>query len=337
MGQRMRRFFLLGAEALIGLGGSLMDLARMLESDEYARRVSERCVDPRTRQFWRQGHLEESKTARIALLSRLDNLLGLRAVRRSLCAKGCVSGTELLGGVTLINTGGPPAGAESLSRFFAGLLAELVLVPAIFAREVGREAHVAVVIDEVAEVLRAASAEQIERVSSLARALNVSLHLMGQDARQLDRASPMLSAIVRTNARHRFLFEPDPAELLRELGDLTPSLDLVDPREPSKLLSAEASRREWARWVSRLGPRHFVHVARGRAQLLRSPNVPLSEIDRRWAALAPQQRASIERGSLACDAKELDVEARLAFPESSSGRPGQGHKATRGPRLVIPS
>ena len=86
----------------------------------------------------------------------------------------------------------------------------------------------------------------------------------------------------------------------------------------------------WCRWVASLGPRHFVHDSHRGIQVLRTPNVPLPEVERRWAALSAEQRLAWTHGAL----KHPMGEPTLTLPDPPDAAPGSRPRAR--PRLVLP-
>ena len=123
LGSRMTRVFLRLCSLAIELGYPLTAIQRWLESPEAFARDARRSTDPGLREYARSGFARESRPAVDALLARLDTFLFLDEVKLALSAPQCVNfGEALESGLTIVDLGSPPAGAERAQRFWAGIL-----------------------------------------------------------------------------------------------------------------------------------------------------------------------------------------------------------------------
>jgi hypothetical protein len=123
LGSRMSRMFLRHSSLAIELGLPLTVIQRWLESRERFGKDAGRSKDVSLREYALSGLARESRPAVDALLARLDSFLFVDEVKLALSAPSCISFAEALeSGVTIVDLGSPPAGAERAQRFWAGIL-----------------------------------------------------------------------------------------------------------------------------------------------------------------------------------------------------------------------
>ena len=201
LGSRMARVFLRLVSLAIERGYPLTVIQRWLESPEAFAADARHSADPVVREYARSGFQRESRPAVDALLARLDSFLFLDEVKLALSAPSCVSFAEALeSGLTIVDLGSPPAGAERAQRFWAGILTGRI-ARAILSRPVSAETPQAwVIFEEVQEGLSSGQAEQFARLLALARHKRTSLTLINQQPAQLAAVDPTLVRILRTNA-----------------------------------------------------------------------------------------------------------------------------------------
>ena len=118
LGPRMNRIFLKLTSLAIELGRPLPEVLRWLETPAMLARDAQKSSDARIRSYAAQSLDRENKYTLEALLARLDTFFFLPETRLSLSAPDCVSFQDCLSsGVTIIDVGDPPAGAERVARF----------------------------------------------------------------------------------------------------------------------------------------------------------------------------------------------------------------------------
>jgi len=157
---------------------------------------------------WFHFHLpKENRESKNSLLSRLDYLLMLPQTKWMLSAPNCIQFPELLeSGITIVNLGGPPLGAERISVFWGTFIFEM-LTRAIFNRDVQRNTPpVIVFIDEFQELLSSELTNQMERILALSRSKKVFLWLIHQQIAQIRKTSPALLKIILTNTAFQCIF-----------------------------------------------------------------------------------------------------------------------------------
>lgn len=323
LGSRMSRVFLRLSSLAIELGLPLTVIQRWLEQPALFARDAVRSKDTSLREYATSGFARESRPAIDALLARLDSFLFLDEVKLALSAPRCVSFAEALeSGVTIVDLGSPPAGAERAQRFWAGILTGRI-TRAILSRPVTPETPRSwVIFEEVQEALGKNQAEQFCRLLTLARHKRVAVTLINQQAAQLGSADPMLVKVLRTNASIECAFRCN-------LEDAKP-LVLAMPLPPDAQ-RLEATRQSMVQELTQLPDREFLLWMKRMpfgAQRVRSPRLDVEEFRRCAEAVSPETRAAIRRGTVSMDRDAL--EASLAATESA-----EQPNVTATPRLTV--
>ncbi len=300
LGSRMSRMFLRLSSLAIELGLPLTVIQRWLEYPPAFAREATRSQDAALRQYAIEGFARESRPAVDALLARLDSFLFLDEVKLALSAPRCVSFAEALeSGLTIVDLGSPPAGAERAQRFWAGILTGR-LTRAILSRPVTASTPRAwVIFEEVQEALGRNQSEQFCRLLTLARHKRTAVTLINQQAAQLGSVEPMLVKVLRTNAGIECAFRCN----LEDAKPLVQAMPL--PPDTNRL---EATRQAMTQELTQLPDREFLlwmKRAPFGAQRLRSPRLDLEELRQRGAGLAPEVRAAIRRGVVSMDRAAL--------------------------------
>ena len=122
-------------------------------------------------------------------------------MKLALSAPSCVSFADALeSGLTIVDLGSPPAGAERAQRFWAGILTGRI-TRAILSRPIRADSPQAwVIFEEVQEALGGGQAEQFARLLALARHKRIALTLVNQQPGQVASVDPTLVRVLRTNA-----------------------------------------------------------------------------------------------------------------------------------------
>lgn len=341
-GARMTSALAGALRPVIEVQGSLIDVIRILESDEVAARLAVSATSPESRSFLVEVLPAEGNATRRALSARLRWLLTVPCVERALCARGCIGGSDLLERpLTLVDVSGAPLGFSQAARVLANLVVRSVLA-AGFDRVVDdRSRPVALMIDEAPEVVRASLADDVERALEQLRWKRLGVVLAAQSMSQIADASPSLSRSCATNARWRLHLAGDPRDI-DDLYDLVPVTGtLVDPAQPDRLLTRSAEQ-EWRRErLTRLPERTGVFVDRDERSLrvFESLALPYERAKAYARDVSEDLRVRLARGAVAVPVDEL-ARARVMEPaatpsiEIEAKTPAKPGKRT--PKLVLP-
>src|SRR5438132_7728655 len=250
-----------------------------------------RSNDERLRRYAREDFPRENRASLEALRARLDSFLFLPQVRSALSAGECMSfGSALDHGVTIIDLGNPPAGAERVAKFWAGVLIGR-LSRAILSREVkDNSPHCLVVLEEFQEALQRFQAEQFARLLALARHKRVALLFVNQQPGQL---GTELTKLLRTNTGLECAFRCNYED--------AQSLSHAFPIAAETTRPAEA-RLALARQMTRLPRRSYylwLKEASFRAQLVRSPRLDLGELQEEARGVLEETKGRIRQGTVA--------------------------------------
>lgn len=304
LGSRMTRVFLRLCALAIELGYPLTVIQRWLESPEAFARDARRSTDPVAREYARSGFARESRPAVDALLARLDTFLFLDEVKLSLSAPQCVNfGEALESGLTIVDLGSPPAGAERAQRFWAGILTGRI-TRAILSRPVtDRTPQTWVIFEEVQEALGGGQAEQFARLLALARHKRCGVTLINQQPAQLAAVDSTLVKVLRTNAGIECAFRAN----LEDAKTLVHALP-VPPRqknvaEARLALVTELTQmpdREYLLWLKQ---------APFRAQHVRSPRLDVAGLRESADRLDGEVREALRRGVVSMDRAALEAHA----------------------------
>ncbi len=195
--------------AVLLLGGSLLDVVRLIEDATYRARAAQKVPDPEVRHYLEVTLGREPAGTLSALVARVSGqLLSHPAVRAALCATTSVTGKEILETpISVIDTAGAPMGFPGPSRFIAGWVWTL-LAAAVFDRRIQPDTKRAlIVVDEMAEIIRSkAVLEDFERVISMARQRRTFVWGVCQTRHQTAAASQLLDRSWDTNATIRVRF-----------------------------------------------------------------------------------------------------------------------------------
>ncbi len=315
LGSRMTRVFLRLCALAIELNYPLTAIQRWLESPEAFARDARRSNDAVVREYSRSGFARESRPAVDALLARLDTFLFLDEVKLALAAPQCVNfGEALESGLTIVDLGSPPAGAERAQRFWAGILTGRI-TRAVLSRPVtDRTPQTWVIFEEVQEALGGGQAEQFARLLALARHKRCGITLINQQPAQLAAVDSTLVKVLRTNAGIECAFRAN----LEDARTLVHALP-VPPRQKNAAetrlgLVTELTQmpdREYLLWLKQ---------APFRAQHVRSPRLDIAALRETAAQLGEEVRAAIRRGVVSMDRAALEAHAAAEWERIGMNR-----------------
>ena len=191
----------------IELGVTLPEGRSILTNPQHLAALVSRSKQVRIRHYFIREFPQESKVTRHGVLARLDALLRLPSWRAMLGCKQEFDFKHLFEkGITLISIGNAPLGCRDLQTF-AGRMIFLRLARALMSRPVmANILPIAIFIDEAQELISPQIVEEMERLLTLARSRKVSLALFHQQIEQLEKISPSLPKILRTNCGTQAIF-----------------------------------------------------------------------------------------------------------------------------------
>lgn len=329
LGIRMLRAILPMAGLAVERNLPLPVLTDWLRSPEAFARAAASSSDPIIRAYAMHELPRENRSSLDALRARLDLLFHLPEVREALTAPRCLSFDECLdSGVTILDFGSPPGGAEDAMKFIAGPVAGR-LGRAILSREMHDNTPPAVVcFEEFQQLLSSYQIEMFKRLLALCRFKKVSLWFSNQQPAQIAEADRTLLRILRTNLGAECIFRSS-VEDARTLSDG------LSTRSSDETLSQARSR--MVEEVSTLPKRSFFFWLRDSSfgpQRLQSPRVDIDALKRSVATLTPEQRERVRVGC-ASIARPVEVQVSAAPEVESDPRvaPLQPQKRRRAPRL----
>jgi hypothetical protein len=211
-----------------------------LERPELFSRAARASRDPMIRQYASGAFFRENRSSLDALLARLDEFLFLPSTRMALSAQRCLSFPEALeAGLTIVDLGNPPAGAERIARFWGGVLLGR-LMRAVLSRPVhDTTPRTWIVFEEFQEILATRQGEQFGRLLALARSRRAAAWFLNQQPGQVD---PNLVRLLRTNTAIEAIFRCN-IEDARAVGHAIPvPRGLGQPREERQALLEELGR-----------------------------------------------------------------------------------------------
>jgi hypothetical protein len=304
-------------------------LTEWLRSPETFARAAASSNDPIIRAYALHELPRENRSSLDALRARLDLLFHLPEVREALSAPRCLSFDECLeSGVTVLDFGSPPGGAEAAMKFIAGPVVGR-LGRAILSREMHEHTRPAVVcFEEFQELLGSYQIEMFKRLLALCRFKRINLWFSNQQPAQIAEADRTLLRILRTNLGAECIFRSS-VEDARTLSEGMTS------RAGDESLSQARSRT--IEEISTLPKRSFFFWLRDSAfgpQRMQSPRVDMDALKLAAASLTPEQRERIRLGS-ASIARTVEVPSSLE-PDVEPGpriAPLQPEKRRRTPRL----
>jgi Helicase HerA, central domain len=302
LGGRMIRTFLRLTRLAIERDRPLTEVLRWLEEPGALAREARQSKDPGVRRYAEGTFRRENGASIDALLARLDTFLFLPETRVCLSAPSCVSFHECLDrGITIIDLGDPPAGAERAARFWAGVLVGR-LTRAILSRKVTERSPQAwVVFEEFQEALGRSQADQFGRLLALARYKRVGLCFVNQQVGQVAAQEPALVKLLRTNTGIEAAFRCS----LEDARGLAHALPV-----PKGARSAAEARQALTEEMTRLPDRTFYLWLKRqsfRAQKVRSPRLDLAGLRTRARTIPPEVTEAIARGTVSARREELEA------------------------------
>jgi hypothetical protein len=311
LGGRMIRTFLKLTSLAIELDRPLTDVLRWLEEPRALVLDARRSQNAGIRRY-AAAFAQENRTSIDALLARLDTFLFLRETQLCLGAPECLSFHDCLDrGVTILDLGDPPAGAERAARFWAGVLVGR-LTRAILSREVrDRSPQAWVVFEEFQEALGRSQTEQFGRLLALARYKRVGLCFVNQQVGQVAAREPALVKLLRTNTGLEAAFRCNFEDAKGLAHALPVRKDARSPAEARQRLTEEMTRlpdRTFYLWLKK---KPF------RAQMVRSPRLDLAGLRKAAEETSGEIRERIHRGIMAMPRQALEEASaeRSSAPE----------------------
>jgi hypothetical protein len=305
-------------------------LSEWLRSPEMFARVAASSADPIIRAYALHELPRENRSSLDALRARLDLLFHLPEIREALSAPRCLSCDECLeSGVTILDFGSPPGGAEAAMKFIAGPVAGR-FGRAILSREMRGDTPPAIVcFEEFQQLLGSHQIEMFKRLLAQCRFKKVNLWFSNQQPAQIAEADRTLLRVLRTNLGAECIFRSsvEDARTLSE-GLSTRGTDETLTQARSRMVEEIATlpRRSFFLWLrdSAFGP-----------QRLQSPRLDVEALKRSAAALSSEQRERIRLGSvsIARQTPEAAISADPAVEPDPRVAPLRPDKRRRTPRL----
>ena len=329
IGVRMLRAMLPMAGLAVERNLPLPVLTDWLRSPETFARAAASSSDPIVRSYALHELPRENRSSLDALRARLDLLFHLPEVRDALSAPRCLSFDECLGsGVTILDFGSPPGGAEDAMKFIAGPVAGR-LGRAILSRQMSDNTPPAVVVfEEFQQLLGSYQIEMFKRLLALCRFKRVSLWFSNQQPAQIAEADRTLLRILRTNLGAECIFRSsvEDARTLSE-GLSTRSADETLTQARSRVVEEIATlpKRSYFFWLrdSAYGP-----------QRLQSPRVNIGALKASVSSLTPEQRERIRLGTVSIERPTDNPPPPTTAPEPDPRvAPLPPQKRHRAPRL----
>ncbi len=294
LGSRMHRTFLKAALLAVRLNAPLTEIVRWLQDPVAFLRAARRAGDPSVLDYATTVFPRENPTTIQALCARLDTFLFLEGTRLALSTPGCVSfGDALERGLTVVDVGDPPAGAERLARFWAGILVGR-LTRAILSRPVvANSPQTLVMFEEFQEGLGRDQVEQFGRLLALARYKRVSLWFINQQLAQVAAIDPTLLRLLQTNVGIEAVFRCSYEDAVRFSHALPVPAGEKHPAE---------ARARLVQSMTQLPTRaYYLHLreAAFRAKLVRSPRLALDDLRALARSLPEDVRACLRQGTVA--------------------------------------
>lgn len=297
LGIRMNRVFLKLVSLAIERNEPLSILQRWLEEPSLFTLAARESCDPAVRHYAAGAFAREARASVDALISRLDVFLFLEQTRLALSAEDCVSFGDCLDrGLTIIDVGDVPAGAERAARFWAGILIGRLSRAALSRRLTDRSRQTFIVFEEFQEAVSGRQADQFARLLALARHKKIGLCFINQQVAQLDSA---LVKLLRTNTGVEAIFRSN-YEDARSVAHALPVA--ADPKK------ARAERQALLEEIPRLPNRTFYLWLKEkpfRAQKVKSPRLNLDRMRLAAAELPDELREFLEQGTVARPREEV--------------------------------
>lgn len=307
LGARMHRTFLKAALLAVRLNVPLTEIAEWLQHPTAFIEAARRAGDRATLDYALHVFPQENRSSIDALLARLDTFLFLESTRLALAAPSCVSFADALeGGLTIIDVGNPPAGAERVARFWAGILAGR-LARAVLSRPVTQGSPQAwLVFEEFQEALGRDQVEQFGRLLALARFKRVGLAFVNQQTAQVAAADPTLVKLLRTNIGLEAAFRCSYEDAQSFAHALPMPAVTKHPAEVRQALVQAMTQLP--------GRTYYMHLrdAAFRAQQVRSPRLAIDDLRRAAGEVPAELREFIRRGVVALRREELQRQSNQA-------------------------
>ena len=312
LGIRMLRAILPMAGLAVERNLPLPVLTDWVRSPQVFARAAATSSDPIVRAYALHELPRENRSSLDALRARLDLLFHLPEVRDALSAPRCLSFDECLdSGVTILDFGSPPGGAEDAMRFIAGPVAGR-LGRAILSREMRADTPRTVVcFEEFQQLLGSYQIEMFKRLLALCRFKKVSLWFSNQQPAQIAEADRTLLRVLRTNLGAECIFRSsvEDARTLSE-GLSTRSSDETLAQARSRMVEEISTlpKRSYFLWRrdSAFGP-----------QRLQSPRVDIDAMQAAAATLSPEQLERIRIGSVSIERPpEATLHPTLSEPDA---------------------
>lgn len=327
LGVRMLRAILPMAGLAVERNLALPVLTDWLRSPELFARAAASSSDPIVRAYALHELPRENRGSLDALRARLGLLLHLPEVREALSAPRCLSFDECLNsGVTILDFGSPPGGAEDAMKFIAGPVAGR-LGRAILSREMSDDTPPAVVVfEEFQQLLGSYQIEMFKRLLALCRFKRVNLWFSNQQPAQIAEADRTLLRILRTNLGAECIFRSS-VEDARTLSDgLTQrGADETLAQARGRMIEEIATlpKRAFFLWLrdSTHGP-----------QRLQSPRVNIGALKASAASLPAEQLGRIRTGTVSIERSQTPPSNMPAEPDARVA-PLPPQKRRRAPRL----
>lgn len=301
---RGNRLFLKLVSFAIERNDPLTVIQEWLERPERFARQARDSADPSIREYANGAFLRENRSSMDALMARMDTFLFLPATRLALSAPRCVSFADCLdSGLTDVDVGNPPAGAERAARFWAG-----VLVGRLTRSILSRNIHPGtpqtwVLLEEFQEALAGRQIDQFARLLALARFKKVGLCFINQQVAQVD---PKLTKLLRTNTGMEAIFRCS----MDDAKTLAHALPVASD-EPRATAKRQALLQDMTRLPRRTYYAWFKEMAEPfGAQKVRSPRLDLNALRAAAGRIPDEVKTRIEQGTVAM--KHEDLEAQLA-------------------------
>ncbi len=330
LGPRMLRALLPTAGLAVEPHLPLPVLTEWLRSPETFARAAASSADPIIRAYALHELPRENRTSLDSLRARLDLLFHLPEIREALSAPRCLSCDECLeSGVTILDFGSPPGGAEAAMKFIAGPVMGR-FGRAILSREMRADTPPAIVcFEEFQQLLGSHQLEMFKRLIALCRFKRINLWFSNQQPAQIAEADRTLLRMLRTNLGAECIFRSsvEDARTLSE-GLSTRSSDETLTQARSHMVEEIATlpRRSFFLWLrdSSFGP-----------QRLQSPRLDVDALKRSAATLSPEERERIRLGSasIARVVAEDRVPLEAAAEPDPRVAPLAPDKQRRSPRL----
>ncbi|MBI5836498.1 MAG: type IV secretion system DNA-binding domain-containing protein [Candidatus Eisenbacteria bacterium] len=292
MGVRMHSIYLRPAALAIERNLPLTVLEEWFRDPRRFARDARTSEDSDVRRYAQNDFPRENQASVDALRARLSLIFHLSCVRDALQAPWCISLSEALeDGVTILDFGSPPSGAEDAVPLLGGPLLGR-LCRAILSRPVTRDTkQMLIVFEEFPELLRRHQAQQFSRMLSLARFKRVTLWFCHQELRQVAAVDPVLLHAMRTNTATELAFRSsiEDARLLAQgIVARSGSESLAAAQARFVEEAATLGRREYFLWLkeSPFGP-----------QRLRSPRFDLEPLTQAAAGLPDEVRQALRQGT----------------------------------------